>query len=507
MAKPVRSAAALAAISLLLLAAGCRAAAPAAATSPVPAVAAGAVVERPADVIQDKIRGGLLGQLMGDLNGLKHEFKYLDEPGNVTTYVPGLPVGAWTDDDTDFEWVHVVAMHQRGVPLIPAGDIAALWKAHINRRIWCANQFARQLMDLGLVPPLTGNAALNPWSDFNIAGQFTCETYGLIAPGLPQTAARIGLHYTRAAIDGEPAQTTQLFDAMIATAFLTDDLERILDAGMAALDPRSSVRQVVADVRAWHRQHPDDWRAVRRLVKEKYIRFGGAMRDRNGYELNTASIIAALVFGQGDYVRTSITAFNFGWDADCNAATACTVVGVIKGARWMQAQGWTIKDEYRNTTRDAMPMDETITRFGDRLIALAERTLAERGGGKAVRDGRAVYRIPVEPPANVEPLADEAAEPARLRTALRPEIEAALRGGGDPQALARAAYLAIALNLAADVQRQHPEAWPKAVAALEGYPKVVSVIYYESPTPLGDALRRRATAAGLKKPEKKVKIW
>lgn len=35
--------------------------------------------EPPAAVIQDKIRGGLIGQILGDLNGLKHKIKYIAE--------------------------------------------------------------------------------------------------------------------------------------------------------------------------------------------------------------------------------------------------------------------------------------------------------------------------------------------------------------------------------------------------------------------------------------------
>jgi len=37
--------------------------------------ASAATVELPTEVVQDKIRGGLLGHLLGDLNGLKHEMK------------------------------------------------------------------------------------------------------------------------------------------------------------------------------------------------------------------------------------------------------------------------------------------------------------------------------------------------------------------------------------------------------------------------------------------------
>lgn len=60
-------------------------------------------VELPAEVMWDKIRGGLLGQMLGNLNGIHHEMQYINEPGNVTEYTPALPEGARTDDDTDFE--------------------------------------------------------------------------------------------------------------------------------------------------------------------------------------------------------------------------------------------------------------------------------------------------------------------------------------------------------------------------------------------------------------------
>ena len=169
--------------------------------------AAGAprTIELPADAVEDKIRGGLLGQILGDLNGLKHEMKYIAEPGNVERYIPALPEGAWTDDDTDIEWVYIVEMQRSRLLLLPPARIAALWKAHINRRIWCSHRYLRQLLDLGIEPPLTGRVQINPWADFNLSGQFAAESWGLISPGMPRTAARIGLHYTHVSIDGEPA--------------------------------------------------------------------------------------------------------------------------------------------------------------------------------------------------------------------------------------------------------------------------------------------------------------
>ena len=459
----------------------------------------GRSVEVSMEELRDRIRGGTLGHMLGDLNGLKHEMKYIAEPGNVHVYVPALPEGAWTDDDTDFEWVYLTEMQRTGLLVIPYARIATLWKEHINRRIWCANEYARQLMDLGISPPFTGKPALNPWSDFNISGQFVCESFGLVAPGLPQTAAKLGLHYTHVTIDGEPAQATQLFTAMISTAFFERDIDRILDAGMAALDPKSVVHRIVADVRAWHKRHPADWRATRRLIKEKYTRYDGAERDRNGCELNTAAVIGAVLYGQGDFITTAVHAFNLGWDADNNAATACTVIGVRKGYRWMMARKWDIKDFYKNTSRDDMPAGETITGFADRILALADGAIAEGGGEKVVRNGETFYRIPLQPPKNVEPLTDSDSQFADLRSGFRSEIESNVLSSSIPAEKARAAYMAICLDWANALRTNHPTHWAQALATLEGIPRLMQLLFFPR-VPSGVVLRDRAVAAGLRAP-------
>lgn len=466
-------------------------------------------VDIPAGVLEDKIRGGFLGQLIGDLNGLKHEMKYILEPGNVQEYTPGLPDGGWTDDDTDVEWPYLVEMQKSDTLMIPYHRIPAIWKQHINRRIWCSHLYLRQIVDLGIEPPLTGRIEINPWADFNLSGQFVAESWGLISPGMPRTAARIGAHYTHVSVDTEPVQSTQMVDAMIATAFVTNDMERILDAGAAALDPNSVMSQIMADMRLWYKENPRDWRETRKLTKEKYAKYGGHdERDRNGVWLNGASTISALLYGDSDWVQTVRHAFNFGWDADNNAATSGTILGVMKGYKALMSQGWDVKDKYRNTSRDNMPEGETISTYSDRLIALAAKNITEHGGSKTTVNGQSVYRIRTENPGNVEPLPSLPKQYAAMRSQLRGEIEKAVsNGGSSAQERARAAYLAICLDLAPDMQTRYPEKWPQAVAALGQYPRVLQAIFYEAPFPAGDAIRRKATAAGLQKPAEKLKLW
>lgn len=448
------------------------------------------------DELADKIQGGLLGQILGNLNGLPHELKYNDAPGNVESYTPSLPEGARTDDDTDIEWIYTLEMQRSGRLLVSYPRVAELWSKHVNTHIWCANEYARLLMDLGIDPPLTGRTALNPWSSFNISGQFVCEAFGLVAPGMPQTASRIGLHYTHISIDGEPAQSTQLFDTMIATAFIETDVEKIVDAGLAALDRRSILHAVVGDVQAWFKENPADWRKTWKAIHGKYARHGG-MRDFNGSELNTAAIIGSLLYGQGDFVETLRLGFNFGWDADCNAATAGTIVGVIKGRKWMDAQGWTIRDTYRNLTRPGMPEDETITGYGRRLADVAQKVILTHGGEKKVIDGRTVWRIAVEKPASVERLPQPIDRLEELRSALLPRIRQDLTGTTRDRA--RAAYLAMALGEAETLAEDRPIDWQEALAALKTDRKLLEALF-KAPPSAAKALQDRARAAGLEVP-------
>jgi hypothetical protein len=459
------------------------------------------------EVVIDKIRGGLLGQNLGVLNGLPHENRYISEPGNVKNYVPSLPEGAWTDDDTDFEWVYICEMQKTRNAFLSTDAITELWKERINKRIWCSNRYARYLMDIGIKPPFTGYGTLNPWADFNMSGQFLCETYGLVAPGMPQTAARIGLNYTTVAINNEPAQTTQLFTTMISTAFIENDINKILDAGIASLDKTSIILQIINDVKKWHAQYPENWKETRRLLKEKYTLEDGHTRDRNGHELNAGSTIAALLYGNGDFAESVKLAINFGWDDDCTAATVGTILGVTNGYRKMLHKNdpfnpeWQIVDRYKNVTRDNMPMDETITSFADRLIELFEMVNEKNGGGKMLENNTMVYKIPVEQPASVLKLSSVEDQKQFLYKDLEKQIKENLINGNKEER-ARAVYLAICLDMNIGLAKSNSKQWKEACNDLSGYWKIMNNIFFGDFQAL-KLFQKKFEMAGFKIPAKK----
>lgn len=434
------------------------------------------MITLPAEMVVDKIRGGILGMMIGNMNGWPYEFKSYGKYGDVKTYIPALPEGAQTDDDTDFEWVYIYNMQKTRNAYLPYNEISNYWKSSINDGIWCANRYARYLMDLGIQPPMTGSVVLNPWAEFNVSGQFISESFGLVAPAMPQTAAKIGLHYTKVAIDNEPAQSTQLFTTMISTAFLESDINKIVDAGVASLDSNSIIIQVISNVRKWHSQNLDNPNETLRLLHEKYVLNDALVRNQNGSVLNTGVIIASLFYGNGNFSETIKHSMNFGYDADCNAATLGTMIGTIYGHRRILNEGWNIVDRYKNTKRANMPMDETINSFSDRVVDVFEMVNEENGGSKSVVNNVVVYNIPSEKPGSVYKLLTYDEGRLALKNDVVKDIVTNLVSG-NRQDMARAAYLAVSLDLAKDLKKKYPIQWKEACYDLSGYWKVISNIF------------------------------
>src|SRR5690606_41312509 len=164
--------------------------------------------------------------------------------------------------------------------------------------------------------------------------------------------------------------------------------------GLFRLDTNRRLLAIDEDMKAWYAQYTEDWKKTRQLLWEKYTQENNRFRDTYVSELNTGAILGALLYGRGDFSESLKLAFNFGWDADNNAAQVGTIIGVMDGYRSMMANGWRIVDRYKNTTRDNMPMDETITSFADRLVELFELVNNGKGGTKKLsQEGRMIYEI------------------------------------------------------------------------------------------------------------------
>ena len=96
---------------------------------------------------------------------------------------------------------------------------------------------------------------------------------------------------------------------------------------------------------------------------------------------------------------------------------------------------------------------------------------------------------------------------ADMRRTHKTEIGDGILHGSNTQTTARAAYLAICLDMSESFQKKQPEKWQQALRALGEFENVLQAIYHHADVPAGEPLRQRASAAGIEKPEAKKRLW
>ena len=163
-----------------------------------------------------------------------------------------------------------------------------------------------------------------------IGGQIFIDTWGLVAPGDPERAARYARTAASVSHDGEALNGAAFIAACISAAFECSDIEQIMDKALACIPAESRYAAVVNAAREYRRAHPeDDWHGCRQMLEEQwgYDRYPGAC-----HVIPNAGVCAlALTYGAGDFCRTIEIATMCGWDTDCNAGNVGTIVGVLNG--------------------------------------------------------------------------------------------------------------------------------------------------------------------------------
>ncbi|MCF8346720.1 MAG: ADP-ribosylglycohydrolase family protein [Bacteroidales bacterium] len=365
--------------------------------------------------LRDKIEGYWIGQLVGNYMGFPFEWMYFEKPapvfidryynvndsvnfriqqdrrGHVNILGEALG-GAWSDDDTDIEFVTLHAVEKYGLDITYA-EIAEAWKTHINRFIWGSNRKARELMDEGLIPPATGSKEHNPYW-MHIDPQLVNEIWSVFYPGMVNEAVKRadwGAYITN---DDWGTHPTRFYAALYSAAFFEDDIENLYEIGMESLPTGSPFLPALKDVKSWHSKYPD-WRKTRDLIYNKYYKYPEDVGPHNDVSVIINGLFGAMaiLYGNGDFVRTTGIAVTAGLDCDNQAATCAGLIGVLHGASSIpvhlttdlgDGKIWSepFNNQYINYSRDGLPNLTLISDIVDRILAIAEMAILENGGNK-----------------------------------------------------------------------------------------------------------------------------
>jgi len=361
------------------------------------------------DDYREKVYASWLGQCIGNIYGLPHENKYIEEPGEANfPYGYGHNTeslreinGAFSDDDTDIEYMYLLAMEEYG-PEPTLAQLAEKWKYHVRNRVWLANRAALAAMHYGYTPPITGKRGINPhW--FQIDPQLINEIWAVAAPGMVRYAADKSGWAAHIMDDSWGIEPTIWYGAMYAAAFFESDVEKLIDIGVAHLPPGSRFAQTVADMKALHRKYPDDWQKARQEMADKYYhREPDDTKTIWNANLNAACGVLGMLYGEGDFQKTLDLNCAMGFDADNQAATIAGLLGVVYGLEGLPKEllypipelDWDkpFNDLYKNVTRYDMP-DASLVDMAGRTADQGEKLILKHGGKKVVEDGTEYYLI------------------------------------------------------------------------------------------------------------------
>ena len=350
-------------------------------------------------VLEDKIRGGWAGQMVGVTYGAPTEFQYLERlvpEENIPPWSPDRVRGALDQDDLYVDITLAEVLDEHGLDATTE-QFGALFR-DARYSLWHANLAARRALRRGVPATESGTPRHNVHAN-DIDFQIEADFIGLMTPGMPRASNELCERAGRVMNHGDGLYGGMFVSAMYAAAFFEDEPRRIVEAGLAVLPPESPYARVIADVLAWSGEHPGDWVRVWELIDETWNRrepcSQGALDPFNiDAKINGAYVALGLLYGGGDFAETMKIATRAGQDSDCNPATAAGILGVVLGYNG-------IPGEY--TSGIEAIADETFSYTESSFRSIVDGTLrravemAERHGGRLDGDALIVRTQTAEP--------------------------------------------------------------------------------------------------------------
>ena len=345
--------------------------------------------------LEDKVRGGWAGQMIGVAFGAPTEFRWrgkIIEDG--VGWSPEQIENSLHQDDLYVEMTFVQVLDQAGLEATQQQFGEAFRDSQYD--LFHANAAARRNLLRGIQPPLSGHPEFNLHAN-DIDFQIEADFIGLMTPGMPQEAIRYADRVGHIMNYGDGVYGGMFVAGMYSAAFTRSDPRQIVEAGLACIPAASQYAILICDLLRQVDQNPADWKKTWQAIAERWDRDDpcpkGALQPYNiDAKLNGAYVAMGLLYGKGDFGRTIEIAMRCGQDSDCNPSSAGGIVGVMLGFE-------KIPDRWKSGIAAIADkkFDYTEYSFNDVVRSCLSHAikLIERNGGKATA-GEVI--IPIQQP-------------------------------------------------------------------------------------------------------------
>jgi hypothetical protein len=286
------------------------------------------------------MQGAWIGQMAGVGWGAPTEFDYVDKiiPLDSVPVWHNGRVNQQRNDDLYVEMTFLSSMEKYGLDV--SIRQAGIDFAKTGFDLWCANHQGRENLRYGIAPPESSHPEYNKRAD-DIDYQIESDFSGIIAPGMPNVSIGLGEKFGRLMNYGDGLYGGQFVGGMYAAAYFNDDINEVIEAGLACIPEESLYHQCICDVIRWHKENPQDFEKTWNLIMDKYFRtldhqpfareYKGEVEIDIDAKINGAFIVMGLLYGEGDMEKTIVYSMRCGLDSDCNPSNAAGVLGAIMG--------------------------------------------------------------------------------------------------------------------------------------------------------------------------------
>ncbi len=325
-------------------------------------------------VYMKKIRGCFTGKAVGGTLGMPLE-------GFIGTkkiaYYDPVPTEMVANDDLDLQVIWLEAIKRFGLP-INRKILGDAFAQHILC-VWDEYYSAVRNVKMGLYPPLSGsydNKFIN-----GMGAAIRTEIWACLAPGDPALAAKLAKEDACVDHYADGVDAAMFIAALESAAFVESDPQKLVDIGLAYVDPNGRLFAMVAALRQWLAEGLDLLSIRERLLTRFFS------QNWTDVTTNVSFIILGLLTYGGDISKGLCDVVGLGHDADCTGATFGSICGIINPdgfeERWTKPLG---NDLVLTASIGSIHEPTTISEFCQHIADICPDVLKFYGSAVSLTD-------------------------------------------------------------------------------------------------------------------------
>ena len=274
-------------------------------------------------VYEDKVKACWVGKNIGGTMGTPYEGKreLLDIKGFSTEKGVVLP-----NDDLDLQLIWLYALEHIGPHNITPEALGEFWTSFIIPH-WNEYGVGKENLRRGIKAPASGDYDNDWWRDSNGAWIRT-EIWACVTPGIPNLTVKYAI--ADATVDhgaGEGTYAAMFVAAMQSAAFVLDDIFDCINIGLKCIPADCRMAKSINIVLDCYKSGKT-WLEARNIILDANKDIGDGWFQAPS---NVSYAVIGLLYGEGDFKKSMITAINCGDDTDCTGATVGATLGILNG--------------------------------------------------------------------------------------------------------------------------------------------------------------------------------